>query len=148
MSVANEIIVTTISNIEYSSKKIADIFSTINSCGLNINMITQNINRNRKTDISFSCTLGEKYLLDQVVKQIKSKYPEIEIEYEDNLGMISVVGIGMINNSGIAGRFFSALSNAGVEFYQVTTSEISISCSVDRNLINRAVESAAIEFGL
>ena len=139
LSVANEIIVTTISNIEYSSKKIADIFSTINSCGLNINMITQNINRNRKTDISFSCTLGEKYLLDQVVKQIKSKYPEIEIEYE---------GIGMINNSGIAGRFFSALSNAGVEFYQVTTSEISISCSVDRNLINRAVESAAIEFGL
>ena len=62
--------------------------------------------------------------------------------------MISVVGIGMINNSGIAGRFFSALSSAGVEFYQVTTSEISISCSVDRNLINRAVESAAVEFGL
>ena len=82
------------------------------------------------------------------MEQIKSKYPEIEIEYEDNLGMISVVGIGMINNSGIAGRFFSALSNAGVEFYQVTTSEISISCSVDRNLINRAVESAAIEFEL
>ena len=54
----------------------------------------------------------------------------------------------MINNSEIEGRFFSALSNAGVEFYQVTTSEISISCSVDRNLINRAVESAAIEFEL
>ncbi|MCD7979309.1 MAG: aspartate kinase, partial [Fusobacterium sp.] len=67
------------------------------------------INRNRKTDISFSCTLGEKYLLDQVVKQIKSKYPEIEIEYEDNLGMISVVGIGMINNSEIAGRFFFSI---------------------------------------
>ena len=148
LSIANEIIVTTISNIDYSAEKIAEIFSTINNCGLNINMITQNISRDRKTDISFSCTLGEKYLLDQVVEQIRNRYPEIEIEYQDNLGMISVVGIGMINNSGIAGRFFSALSSAGVEFYLVTTSEISISCSVDRNLINRAVESAAVEFGL
>mgnify|MGYP002240854848 CR=1 FL=1 len=86
--------------------------------------------------------------MDQVVEQIRNRYPEIEIEYQDNLGMISVVGIGMINNSGIAGRFFQHCSSAGVEFYQVTTSEISISCSVDRNLINRAVESAAVEFGL
>ena len=62
--------------------------------------------------------------------------------------MISVIGVGMINNSGIAGRFFSALSKAGVNFYQVTTSEISISCSIDREKIEQAVNAAAEEFCL
>ena len=75
-------------------------------------------------------------------------FAEAVAEYRDNLGMISVVGVGMINNSGIAGRFFSALSRAGVNFYQVTTSEISISCSVERENIQKAVQAAAEEFCL
>lgn len=70
------------------------------------------------------------------------------VEYKDGLAMISVVGVGMINNSGIAGRFFSALSRAGVDFYQVTTSEISISCSIDREFVEKAVAAAAEEFSL
>ena len=54
----------------------------------------------------------------------------------------------MINNSGIAGKFFSVLSKNGVNFYQVTTSEISISCSIDRENIQRAVEAVGREFSL
>lgn len=148
ISVTKEIIVTNISNIDYSAERIATIFSIVNSCGLNINMITQNITRELKAEISFSCQASEKYLLEQVVERVKATLPETEIRYSDHLGMISVVGVGMINNSGIAGKFFSALSSVGVNFYQVTTSEISISCSIDRENIQRAVEATANEFSL
>ena len=148
VSITKEIIVTTISNIPFSSENVAEIFSTIDSCGLNINMITQNINKYMKVEISFSCQASEKYLLEQVTERIKERFSTCEIELNENLGMISIVGVGMINNSGIAGKFFSALSRNGVNFYQVTTSEISISCSIDRENIQRAVEAVGREFSL
>ena len=148
VSITKEIIVTTISNIPFSSENVAEIFSTIDSCGLNINMITQNINKYMKVEISFSCQASEKYLLEQVTEKIKERFSTCEIELNENLGMISIVGVGMINNSGIAGKCFSALSRNGVNFYQVTTSEISISCSIDRENIQRAVEAVGREFSL
>lgn len=148
ISVTKEIIMTTISNIPFSSQNIAKIFSTIDSCGLNINMITQNLNRYMRVEISFICQASEKYLLEQVIEKVKREFPESNIELGENLGMLSIVGVGMINNSGIAGKFFSSLSNNDVNFYQVTTSEISISCSIDRENIQRAVEAVAQEFSL
>lgn len=148
VSITKEIIVTTISNIPFSSENVAEIFSTIDSCGLNINMITQNINKYMKVEISFSCQASEKYLLEQVTEKIKGRFSTCEIELNENLGMISIVGVGMINNSGIAGKFFSVLSRNGVNFYQVTTSEISISCSIDRENIQKAVEAVGREFSL
>lgn len=148
ISIAKDILITTILNIPYSSEKIAEIFTAVDNYGLNINMITQNILRDGTTEISFSCQASEKYLLNQVIKRVEEIFPEADIEYREGLGMISVIGVGMINNSGIAGRFFSALSKAGVNFYQVTTSEISISCSIDRGMIEQAVNAAAEEFRL
>ncbi len=148
ISIAKDILITTILNIPYSSEKIAEIFTAVDNYGLNINMITQNILRDGTTEISFSCQASEKYLLNQVIKRVEEIFPEADIEYREGLGMISVIGVGMINNSGIAGRFFSALSKAGVNFYQVTTSEISISCSIDRGMIEQAVNAATEEFCL
>ncbi|MCI6152800.1 aspartate kinase [Fusobacterium perfoetens] len=148
ISITKEIIVTTLSNINYSSEKIAKIFTIINEVGLNINMISQNVSNDNKAKISFSCVEGEKYLLDQAIERIKMELPCIELGYNDNLSMISIVGVGMINNSGVSGKFFSALSRAGINFYQVTTSEISVSCSIERKDINKAVEVVAEEFNL
>lgn len=111
-------------------------------------MITQNINRYMRVEVSFSCQASEKYLLEQVVEKIRERFNTCDIETNENLGMLSIVGVGMINNSGIAGKFFSVLSKNGINFYQVTTSEISISCSVDRENIQKAVEAVAREFSL
>lgn len=148
ISITKDILVTTILNMPYSAEKIAAVFKAVDECGLNINMITQNISKTKTAELSFSCKTSEKYLLEQVVEKVKGISQEALVEYKDGLAMISVVGVGMINNSGIAGRFFSALSRAGVDFYQVTTSEISISCSIDREFVEKAVAAAAEEFSL
>lgn len=147
ISVTREIIVTTLSQIEYSSERIAKIFTIINEVGLNINMISQNVTNDGKAKISFSCVEGERYLLEQAIAKIKQDI-ECELDYKDDMAMLSIVGVGMINNSGVSGKFFSALSKAGVNFYQVTTSEISVSCSIGRNDINKAVDVVAREFNL
>ena len=147
ISVTREIIVTTLSQIEYSSERIAKIFTIINEVGLNINMISQNVTNDGKAKISFSCVEGERYLLEQAITKIKQDI-ECELDYNDDMAMLSIVGVGMIINSGVSGKFFSALSKAGVNFYQVTTSEISVSCSIGRNDINKAVDVVAREFNL
>lgn len=147
ISVTREIIVTTLSQIEYSSERMAKIFTIINEVGLNINMISQNVTNDGKAKISFSCVEGERYLLEQAITKIKQDI-ECELDYKDDMAMLSIVGVGMINNSGVSGKFFSALSKAGVNFYQVTTSEISVSCSIGRNDINKAVDVVAREFNL
>ena len=147
ISVTREIIVTTLSQIEYSSERIAKIFTIINEVGLNINMISQNVTNDGKAKISFSCVEGERYLLEQAIAKIKQDI-ECELDYKDDMAMLSIVGVGMINNSGVSGKFFSALSKADVNFYQVTTSEISVSCSIGRNDINKAVDVVAREFNL
>ena len=146
ISVVKEILVATIVNLEHSSEKTAGIFSITEKFGLNVNMILQNINKNGKSEISFSVSYSEKNLLDNTIEEIQKIYEDVEVKIDDNLGMISVVGVGMVNNSGVAGKFFSALSNVGINFYQVTTSEISISCSIDKENINKAVEVTAKEF--
>ncbi|WP_300357118.1 aspartate kinase [Fusobacterium sp.] len=148
ISIKKDILITTILNIPYSSEKIAELFTVIDDYGLNINMINQNILKDNMVEISFNSQASEKYILEQVVNKIKELSKDVSIKYRDGLGMISVVGIGIINNSGIAGRFFSALSRNGINFYQVTTSEISISCSVDKDLIEKAVVAVAEEFCL
>ncbi|STO31043.1 Aspartokinase 2 [Fusobacterium necrogenes] len=148
ISITKEIVVTTISNIPFSSENIAKIFSIIDGCGLNINMITQNLNKYMRAELSFSSQLSEKYLLNQIIDKIRADFPECDINLCEHLGMLSIVGVGMINNSGIAGKFFSVLSKNGINFYQITTSEISISCSIDRENIQKAVEAVAQEFSL
>jgi len=148
ISVIKEILVATIANLEYSSEKTAEIFSIAEKFGLNVNMIIQNINSNKKLEISFSVPFNEKNLLDSTIEEIKKNYQDAEVKIDDNFGMISVVGVGMVNNSGVAGKFFSALSNANINFYQVTTSEISISCSIEKENINKAVEVTAKEFDI
>ena len=148
ISITKEILVITISNIDYVSSKVAKIFEITTACGLNINMITQNINKHNSLELSFSVAFNEKYLLDQAIEKIQKGFSSAEIDSSDDLGMISVVGVGMINNSGVAGKFFSGLSIAGINFYQVSTSEISISCSIKREFLNKAVEVTAKEFDL
>ncbi|MDR1832241.1 MAG: aspartate kinase [Fusobacteriaceae bacterium] len=148
ISVTKEILVASISNVAYSVQTIAKIFDITTEAGININMITQNITKDNILELSFSVAVNEKYLLDQAVEKLKKDLPRATVSFADNLGMISVVGVGMANSTGVASRFFSALSAAGVNFYQVTTSEISISCSIDRENLNKAVQVTAKAFNL
>lgn len=147
VSVAREIEITTLSHINYSPSAMAEIFTTLNACGVNINLIVQNLH-DGVARISFSTVPAERYLLDKAIEKLRHIHKDMLVDVNSALGMISVVGIGMINNSGVAGRFFTALSKVGVEFYQVSTSEISISCSVPRTSIDKAARAAAEEFDL
>ena len=72
----------------------------------------------------------------------------IEISKKVDLIKISLVGIGMMSHSGVAATVFQIFAKEDIKFYQVTTSEISISYTIDKSNKEKAVNALGKEFNL
>ncbi len=66
----------------------------------------------------------------------------------DDLGKVSVVGVGMRSHPGIAARTFATLDELGIETHAVTTSPIKIACHIARDEVERAVRGLHDAFQL
>lgn len=72
----------------------------------------------------------------------------LDCEFKENLSKVSIIGSAMRNQVGVAARAFDILSKESVPFYEVSTSEISISYLVDESKSNKLVNAFADEFNL
>ena len=70
---------------------------------------------------------------------MKESHPDIEITTNNSIVKLSVVSIGMISHSGIAANIFRLFAENNIHYYQVTTSEISISYTIFESDANLAV---------
>ena len=71
-----------------------------------------------------------------------------DVLYDDRIGKVSVVGVGMRSHPGVTAKFFSALAEVGVNIEMISTSEIRISVVVDQDDVDRAVAAAHTAIGL
>ena len=95
--------------------------------------------------MSFSCSGKNAALLQ---RKIESENLPYSLEHQQQLMKLSLVGVGMITHSGIAAKVFRILTDAGIRFYQITTSEISISLTLDVENGEKAVALLAKAFDL
>ena len=58
---------------------------------------------------------------------------------DSSLASVSVVGSGMQNTPGYASRMFRILADGGINIDMITTSEIRISCIINREQAHEAV---------
>jgi len=84
--------------------------------------------------------------------EIERKVAE-EIEAQDvlgdkNIAMVSVVGVGMKNHSGVASMMFSTLARENINIMMISTSEIRISCVIEEKYTELAVRVLHTAFGL
>ena len=126
----------------------ARIFKKIAEANINIDMIIQNISRTGYTDMSF--TVPEKDLKKtlKTARDVAKKIGAGDVQYNDNIAKLSVVGIGMRSHSGIASRMFAALARNKINIEMISTSEIKISCVINKNSAIKAVRAVHKEFGL
>ena len=122
-----------------------DVFALVAELDVNVDMISQQILSDGGVALSFSCSLDDAALLEQKLAQRALPYA---LSVQQPLGKLSLVGVGMITHSGVASRAFSALYQNGIRYYQITTSEISISITVDVQNLQKAVALLSREFGL
>ena len=115
------------------------IFRMIAKNGISVDLIIQSIGSNGKKDISFTVAEAELEKTLELLEENKSTIKYNEIKWTKYVSKVSIVGAGMVNNSGVAATMFEALYDAHININMIATSEIKISVLVDRKDAERAV---------
>jgi aspartate kinase len=128
----------------------AIIFTALSDAGVNVDMIVQNISEEGRTDMTFSCPTDQVARAEKALLEIKNDggLNYAELDADTNVAKISVVGIGMRSQSGVAAKMFKVLSDEGINIKVITTSEIKISVLIDRKYMELAVQALHDAFEL
>jgi aspartate kinase len=148
LSINENVLMVNLQNLYNKPQKIANIFSALGKQDVNVDMISQSQSVEDMVDISFTCPATEEDLLDKAVEIIATQNPALKISKNQDLIKVSVVGVGMISHSGVAGKLFEIFGEKDIKFYQVTTSEISISFTMDKDRKAAAVEAISEAFNI
>ena len=107
----------------------AAIFRAIADADINIDMIVQNISAaaTGRTDISFTLPKNDGQTAMAALARAQGEVGFERLQYDDQIGKVSLVGAGMRSHPGVSARFFGALADAGVNIELISTSEIRIS---------------------
>lgn len=125
-----------------------EIFSRIADRKISVDMIVQNIGHDGKADISFTVPRLELVDTLDAVREAAEVVGADDVTYDDNVAKISVVGLGMARQTGVADRMFRSLANAGINIQMITTSEIKISVLVERGQAHDALRAVHRAFEL
>jgi aspartate kinase len=112
----------------------ARIFKAIGEAALNVDMIVQTASHGggaKATDISFTLDKADLLKAQKVLAGIQGEVGFREVASEEKIGKLSIVGVGMKSHSGVAGKMFEALAQAGINIDMISTSEIKISVVID-----------------
>ena len=128
----------------------ARIFQAIADADINIDMIVQNVSAAATglTDISFTLPKDEGADATAILQKLQGEVGYASIQYDDQIGKLSLIGAGMRSHPGVTATFFGALSTAGVNIEMISTSEIRISIICRQADIERGVQAAHTAFGL
>ena len=117
----------------------AVIFQEIADANINIDMIIQNTGQDGTTDISFTVAEADLDTTLKIAEGFKGRVGCRNISTNKNIAKVSTIGIGMKSHVGIAARMFRALADLGINIQMISTSEIKISCVIDKEQAEPAV---------
>jgi len=128
----------------------ARIFQAIADADINIDMIVQNVSAAATglTDISFTLPKAEGAAATAILQKLQGEVGFASIQYDDQIGKLSLVGAGMRSHPGVTATFFGALSDAGVNIEMISTSEIRISIICREADLERCAIAAHTAFQL
>ena len=128
----------------------ARIFQTIADSDINIDMIVQNVSAAATglTDISFTLPKSDGVEATAILNGIKGEIGFASLQYDDQIGKLSLVGAGMRSHPGVTATFFACLSEAGINIEMISTSEIRISIICRVEDIEKGVKAAHSAFDL
>ncbi|WP_425955277.1 aspartate kinase [Xylanimonas sp. McL0601] len=128
----------------------ARIFEVVAAAGANIDMIVQNVSAAQTglTDISFTLPEGDGPATLSALKAVQSEIGYASLQFDDQIGKLSLIGAGMKTNPGVSARLFGALRDAGINIEMISTSEIRISVVTRADSLDEAVKAVHSAFGL
>ncbi|MCU7556681.1 aspartate kinase [Macrococcus capreoli] len=131
----------------HDAKVLKAIYSALEQQQINIDMISQTVN-NDGMQLSFTMKNTEQQQISTIIEDLKQSYPALLHETTSHYAKVSVVGSGMRDMSGVAAKVFTTLIESEIAYYQVSTSEISISVVVSEQNAERAVQTLCQQFNI
>ncbi|MGI9198166.1 MAG: aspartate kinase [Candidatus Nanopelagicaceae bacterium] len=128
----------------------ARIFQAVADADINIDMIVQNVSAAATglTDISFTLPKTEGQKATSILQKLQGEIGFQSIQFDDQIGKLSLIGAGMRSHPGVTATFFAAMADAGVNIEMISTSEIRISIVCRVNDLDNAVRAAHTAFEL
>lgn len=108
------------------------LFSALAKANIHVDMIVQNVNRTAVNDISFTIDVDELQEAVAVSQKFAFEVNAQKVEFDQGVAKLSVIGTGIVANAEIASKFFEALFELGINIQTISTSEIKISCLIDK----------------
>ncbi|UCF16357.1 MAG: aspartate kinase, partial [Phycisphaerales bacterium] len=126
----------------------AKIFANLAKAKVVVNDIIQTEISAEKANLSFMIDISDLAAAKEAVEQMKNVVNCESIFVRDDIAEVSVVGVGMRSHYGVAEKMFDALAKAEVNIDSITTSEIRISCAVDKSEGEKALDAVCTVFEL
>ena len=124
------------------------ILGPISDAEIEVDVIVQNVSIDDKTDFTFTVSNEDKDSVEMILKDIKTDVDYKELIINSEIAKVSLVGVGMRSQAGVASKAFKALSENNVNIQIICTSEIKITMVIDESLVDKAVNVLHEEFEL
>ena len=127
----------------------ADVFEPIGKNNINIDMVIQNTSLDGKNaNITFTIKQEDLNKTLSIISKSKEKLNYNKITHDDKLAKVSIIGAGMISESGVTHKMFRSLADEKINILAISTSEIKISVLIREELTQKAVKALHKTFGL
>ncbi|SMC35675.1 aspartate kinase [Desulfocicer vacuolatum DSM 3385] len=126
----------------------ARVFGLLAEAEIMVDMIIQNTRSDGETDLTFTVTKDDFKKAVELSKKAAKEVDAKEIVTADHIAKVSVIGLGMKSNSGVAATMFEALAKENINIRLISTSEIRISCVIEEKYAELAVRVLHTAFGL
>ena len=128
---------------------VATIFGPLAEANINVDMIIQNIAKDKgETDVTFTVPAADLLRTQTMLEEQKDKIGYYRLISDDKVAKISVVGVGMRSHAGVAATMFKALADRGINIQAISTSEIKVSVLIDEDFTELAVRVLHTAYGL
>lgn len=124
------------------------ILGPVGAANIEVDMIVQNIGADQTTDFTFTVHRNEYAKAVKVLKGLAKDLKAREIETDDTIVKLSIVGVGMRSHAGVAGKMFKVLADESINIQMISTSEIKISVLIEEKYLELAVRALHTAFDL
>lgn len=148
VAVNENVLMVNVEEIPTNAKNVYTILEEAEKKGINIDVISQNDVMSENGSFAFVCPKVDKYSMEEVKENLLKVYPNISIIINPYVSKVSLVGVGLASNAGVAAKVFKVLSDNNLSFHLVSTSQISISLIVDEVMAKEIARLLSKEFNI
>jgi aspartate kinase len=126
----------------------ANLFTPLSEHNISVDMIIQNVSAEGFTDLTFTVSKKDMKEARKIVEATAKAVGARKVEVDDDVAKVSIIGVGMMSHSGVAAKMFKTMANESINIMMISTSEIKISCIIQRKYTELAITVLHDAFGL